>query len=238
MTGVDLESEWVRGAALRADRAGLGARCEFVRGDAMALPFADATFDLATCQTVLIHVSDPRAALKEMMRVTRPRGLVLAVEPCNMASAGVFSSVTDSFPTDVVAAMLRFHLTCQRGKRAMGQGFNSVGDLLPGMIAELGARDIRVYMSDRATSMYSPYDQPHQRAEVAQLKDWHARGHWVWDRATTMQYYLAGGGEESDFERLWQQAGHQMGAEIAAMEAGTYHCGNPHITYLVSGRRP
>ncbi|MFO0855904.1 MAG: methyltransferase domain-containing protein [Phycisphaerales bacterium] len=236
ITGVDREEEWIRGAALRADRAGLGTRCEFVRGDAMALPFADGTFDMATCQTVLIHLPDPKLALREMMRVTKPGGIVLAVEPCNMASMGVFSSVTDSFPTDVLAAMLRFHLTCQRGKRAMGLGFNSLGDLVPGMMAQLGLKDIRVYMSDRASPMYPPYDLPHQKAELAQLKDWHSRGHWIWDRETTRQYYLAGGGSEDDFENLWQQAGRQMAAEIAAMDAGTYHCGNAPITYLVSGR--
>ena len=237
LTGVDQEAQWVRGAALRAERAGLANRFTFRQGDATALPFADGTFDMATCQTVLIHLADPKAALKEMMRVTKPGGLVLAVEPCNMASMGVFSSVTDTFPTDVVAATLAFHLTLQRGKRALGKGFNSLGDLVPGLMAELGARDIRVYMSDRATPMFPPYDQPHQRAELAQFKDWHAREHWVWDRATTMQYYLAGGGAEQNFVYLWQQAGRQMAAELAAMEAGTYHCGNPHITYLVSGRK-
>jgi len=236
LTGVDQEAQWVRGAALRAEHAGLADRCTFVQGDAEALPFANGTFDMTTCQTVLIHLSDPKAALKEMMRVTKPGGLVLAVEPCNMASTGVFSSVTDSFPTDVVAVMLGFHLTLQRGKRALGKGFNSLGDLVPGLMSELGAKDIRVYMSDRATPMFPPYDQPHQRAELAQLKDWHARGHWVWDRTTTLQYYRAGGGDEHNFERLWQQAGRQLQAEIAAMDAGTYHCGNPHITYLVSGR--
>jgi ubiquinone/menaquinone biosynthesis C-methylase UbiE len=238
LTGVDQEAQWVGAAALRAQHAGLAPRCSFVQGDALALPFPDAAFDMTTCQTVLIHVSNPRAALREMMRVTRPGGLVLAVEPCNMASVGVFSSVTDTFPTEVVAATLAFHLTLQRGKRALAKGFNSLGDLVPGLMAELGARDIRVYMSDRATPMFPPYDQPHQQAELAQLKDWHARGHWIWDRATTLQYYLAGGGHEHAFEHLWQQAGRQMGAEIAAMDAGTYHCANPHITYLVAGRTP
>jgi ubiquinone/menaquinone biosynthesis C-methylase UbiE len=236
-TGVDREDAWVRGAAERAARAGLGERCEFVRGDANTLPFADATFDLTTCQTVLIHLPDPKRALREMLRVTRPGGLVLAAEPSNMASMGVVSSVTDGYPTEVVASMLRFHLMLQRGKRALGLGFNSLGDLLPGLMAEAGARDIRVYMSDRASAMFPPHDRPDQRAEVAQLKDWHARGHWVWDRATTREYFLAGGGDEAEFEPLWQQAGRQMSDEIAAMDAGTYHCGSAGTTYLVSGRR-
>lgn len=236
-SGVDREEEWVRKATQRMNDAGLGDRCEFARGDAMSLPFADQSFDLTTCQTVLIHVKDPKGAIKEMMRVTKPGGLVLTVEPCNMASMGVFTSVTDSFPTEVVAATLRFHLILQRGKRALGLGFNSLGDLVPGMMAELGLHDIRVYMSDRATPMYPPYDKPHQRAEAKQWKDWHARGHWVWDKATTRQYFLAGGGDEREFEGLWEQAGRQMAAEIAAIEAGTFHCGNPHITYLIAGRK-
>lgn len=237
LVGIDREAEWVRGATARAVQAGLTARCEYIQGDAAALPFADNTFDMATCQTVLIHLADPRAALREMLRVVKPGGLMLAVEPCNMASMGIFSSVTDAYPTEIVAATLRFHLTLQRGKRALGEGFNSVGDLVPGMMAEVGACDIRVYMSDRATSMYPPYDKPEQRAEIAQLKDWHSRGHWVWDRATTLRYYLAGGGTKHDFEPLWQQAGRQMGEEVAAMHAGTYHCGNAHVTYLVAGTK-
>jgi hypothetical protein len=155
-----------------------------------------------------------------------------------MASMAVFSSVTDTFPTEVVASTLRVHLMLQRGKRALGKGFNSLGDLVPGLMAATGATRIRTYMSDRATPMHPPYDAPHQQAEIAQFKDWYARKHWMWERPTALEYFLAGGGNEAEFEELWQQAGRQMAAEIAAMEAGTYHCGNPHITYLVSGRKP
>ncbi|MEI7658473.1 MAG: methyltransferase domain-containing protein [Phycisphaerae bacterium] len=236
-TGVDREERWVRDAAVAAERAGLAGRSRFVQGDVAALPFPDDSFDLTTCQTVLMHVADPERALREMIRVTRPGGLVLAVEPSNMAQMGIFSSVTDAFPAETLVSSLRFHLILQRGKRALGEGFNSLGDLLPGLMAKTGLRDLRTYMSDRATPMHPPFDRPHQRAEVAQLRDWHGRGHWVWDEATTRRYFLAGGGEASEFEGLWQQAGRQMGAELAAMEAGHYHCGNGTVTYIVSGRK-
>lgn len=76
----------------------------------MALPFTDGAFDMVTCQTVLIHIAEPKAAFKEMMRSTKPGGLVLTVEPCHMGSMGFFSSMTDTFPIDVVAATLGFHL--------------------------------------------------------------------------------------------------------------------------------
>ena len=102
VTGVDLTESAIALARANFAQQGLTADLRVANGE--ALPFADGTFDLATCQTVLIHLPDPSLALREMMRVVRPGGLVLAVEPCNMASMGVFSSVTDSFPTDLIAA--------------------------------------------------------------------------------------------------------------------------------------
>jgi len=72
--------------------------------------------------------------------VTKPSGLVLAVKLCDIASIGFFSSMTYTFPIDVVAATLGFHLTLQRGKRALGKGFNSLGDLVPRLMADLERR--------------------------------------------------------------------------------------------------
>jgi hypothetical protein len=92
-------------------------------------------------------------------------------------------------------------------------------------------------MSDRAVPMLPPYDQPHQVAERKQFRDWYAREFWMWEKAETKRYFTAGGGSDGEFERLWQLAGRQMAAEIAATDAGTFHCANPHITYLVAGRK-
>ncbi|MCL3776932.1 MULTISPECIES: demethylmenaquinone methyltransferase [unclassified Actinomyces] len=53
---------------------------EFVAGDAMALPFADASFDIVTISYGLRNVQDTLAALSEMRRVTRPGGRVVIAE--------------------------------------------------------------------------------------------------------------------------------------------------------------
>ena len=45
-----------------------------------ALPFADASFDLAAAITVLCHVPERADVLREMARVTRPGGTVLIVD--------------------------------------------------------------------------------------------------------------------------------------------------------------
>jgi SAM-dependent methyltransferase len=51
---------------------------ELTTGDAMALPYPDKNVDVATMALVLFFVPDPRKGLAEMIRVTRPGGLVAA----------------------------------------------------------------------------------------------------------------------------------------------------------------
>ncbi len=49
---------------------------EFQNGDVYSLDFPDGTFDVAHAHQVLQHLTDPVAALREMMRVTKKGGLV------------------------------------------------------------------------------------------------------------------------------------------------------------------
>jgi ubiquinone/menaquinone biosynthesis C-methylase UbiE len=46
----------------------------FMSGDAAALPFLDASFDIAVCRFALHHLEDPSVALAEMRRCLRPGG--------------------------------------------------------------------------------------------------------------------------------------------------------------------
>jgi ubiquinone/menaquinone biosynthesis C-methylase UbiE len=51
---------------------------KFSRGDAMALPFAENTFDAAVMALVIFFVPDPAKGVAEMVRVVRPGGTVAA----------------------------------------------------------------------------------------------------------------------------------------------------------------
>lgn len=78
-------------AAGKRARPGL----RLLAGDALALPFADATFDAVTISFGLRNVHDPRAALAELRRVTRPGGRLLVCEfshPVNRAFRVVYLS--------------------------------------------------------------------------------------------------------------------------------------------------
>ncbi|MGW6378340.1 class I SAM-dependent methyltransferase [Rhodococcus sp. NPDC055112] len=69
--GVDPSAGFLAAAALRSDE-----RAEFRLGSAAAIPAADGELDRVVSALVLNFVPDPRAALAEMIRVTRPAGLV------------------------------------------------------------------------------------------------------------------------------------------------------------------
>jgi ubiquinone/menaquinone biosynthesis C-methylase UbiE len=61
-----------------ARRRMAGGPARFQRGDAMALPWADGTFDVAVMALVIFFVPEPARAVAEMARVVRPGGGVCA----------------------------------------------------------------------------------------------------------------------------------------------------------------
>ncbi|MBV2360623.1 class I SAM-dependent methyltransferase [Thalassococcus sp. CAU 1522] len=68
VTGVDFADDMV--AAAHARFPGL----RFDSGDALSLPYADASFDIVASNIVLFHVTDPARAIAEAARVLRPGG--------------------------------------------------------------------------------------------------------------------------------------------------------------------
>ncbi len=65
---------------------------DFVAGDATNLPFADNSFDATTISFGLRNVIDPKKALREMLRVTRPGGNLVVAEFSHPTNA-VFRTV-------------------------------------------------------------------------------------------------------------------------------------------------
>jgi ubiquinone/menaquinone biosynthesis C-methylase UbiE len=74
VTGVDMTASRVRGATELTAAARLTERVRFVVGNALALPFADASFTLAIAQEAFAHVPHKPQLVAELARVLRPGG--------------------------------------------------------------------------------------------------------------------------------------------------------------------
>jgi ubiquinone/menaquinone biosynthesis C-methylase UbiE len=72
LTGLDIEPRFLEDARLRLDRAGITA--ELVPGDARALPFPAASFDLVIDFGTCYHIARAEDALREVARVLAPGG--------------------------------------------------------------------------------------------------------------------------------------------------------------------
>jgi ubiquinone/menaquinone biosynthesis C-methylase UbiE len=75
VVGLDLSRETLALARRDAEARGL-TNLIYEEGSAYALRFPDGTFDVAYAHQVLQHLSEPGAALREMLRVLRPGGLI------------------------------------------------------------------------------------------------------------------------------------------------------------------
>ena len=74
VTGVDIAPYLIEQAVARAEKAGVSA--EFDVGDAEALPYEDATFDVVITMFGAMFAPRPEVTANELMRVCRPGGIV------------------------------------------------------------------------------------------------------------------------------------------------------------------
>ncbi len=243
VVGIDREPKWIedancrfsRGEALPTQKSGLEQRFSYELGTAEAIPFPDCAFDLVTCQTLLIHVPNPIAALQEMLRVLKPGGLLVVAEPNNLANRLMFSNLSAGESIEQICQDVEFHMTCERGKIKLGEGNNSLGDLIPGYFAEIGLQNIQVYIGDKTSPMFPPYASKEQQVSKQGCLDWIDRGTWEQDEA--LRYFLAGGGTAAAFETHWLRMlqGNQLVKQSLLNE--TFHSSGGAMMYLISGRK-
>jgi len=86
--GADASEEMLRRAVHKARHEGVV--LELARADAGNLPYADSSFDAATCCGALHLLPDPEGALREMARVLRPEGLLVVTTLVDEPPFGAF----------------------------------------------------------------------------------------------------------------------------------------------------
>jgi len=109
VTGIDFAPQMLAEAEKKAAAQGVAVR--FEEGDAEALRFADASFDLVMTRHVLWTLPHPEAAIDEWLRVLRPGGRLAVVDsqfdpstalvergPRNARSSSEYATIGDRLP--------------------------------------------------------------------------------------------------------------------------------------------
>jgi ubiquinone/menaquinone biosynthesis C-methylase UbiE len=130
--GVDLEEAHLERA--RARCAPFGDRVRFEHGDALALHYPDATFDLVVCRHVLQAVPDAARVTAEIHRVLRPGGRAhLLAEDYGMLLAHPMERDSDDF-WQKIPPVFGASVGCEM----------HIGRKMLPILHDLGMRDIRV----------------------------------------------------------------------------------------------
>jgi ubiquinone/menaquinone biosynthesis C-methylase UbiE len=80
VVGVDIEDSQVEVASKAAEDEKLK-NISFQKADILNLPFDVDTFDVVFTRATLYHLKDYRKAIREMLRVVKPQGIISAREP-------------------------------------------------------------------------------------------------------------------------------------------------------------
>lgn len=117
---------------------------EFTAGDAMDLPFEDASFDAVTISFGLRNIADPSVGLQEMLRVTKPGGRLAVMEFSNPTFAP-FNTVYNEYLMRALPPVARAVSSNPEAYVYLAESIRAWPgqDELAAMIGEAGWSDIR-----------------------------------------------------------------------------------------------
>ena len=128
---------------------------EFYEGSIYETPFSDNSFDVAMTHTVLMHVPYPEKVLQEMIRVTRPDGLVITCEANRNAHTAMLHIDEVNHQETVPLALFQ---TINREIRKRTGVDHNIGAKLPVLMHKAGLKQVQVRVSDAACFLCPPLD--------------------------------------------------------------------------------
>ena len=103
-TVLDLTEPMLIEGRKRAEAEQMASSLDWVTGDAMALPFADNTFDVYTISFGIRNVTRPIEALQEAYRVLKPGGRLMVLEFSQLPNEGM-QKLYDLYSFNVIPRM-------------------------------------------------------------------------------------------------------------------------------------
>ncbi len=236
VTAVDSDPKWGKeNEQLKDIFAAKGIGFQMKEADVLNLPFEDNSFDAVTCQTVLIHIQNPLEALKEMKRVLKPNGILFCAEPNNLVAWILKDSISANLDIDEIIEWFTYGLIKEKGKIRMGNGDNSIGDLLSGLFCRLGLKDVNAYLSDKANVINPPYESK----EISSMLEFRLDNKYeeFMKAETEAQFAVFGDKFDSIRDKMLTKKDMYKSDLRTAIKKEEYYDVSTALMYLVSGRK-
>jgi SAM-dependent methyltransferase len=238
--GIDQEPQWIEQARTRlgaaiAEKA--GCELELLLADAHHLPVESESLDMATCQAVLMHVRNPAQVLSEMIRVVRPGGLVLCVEPDRLLNYVPTDSIALGWSPEEHGELWMFWHYCRLGRVRCGEGDLAMGARLAELLVEQGLEHVQVFLRDKVFPITPPYDSEENRRWFRELFNSDGSQN-LFEPDRLVEWARAGGATEEFARRQvsrllgWLD---EMRSEVADNK---YASPGGGVMYVVAARKP
>ena len=142
-TGVDISEELINKG--KEIFKGLPFNHKFILSSANNVPEKDDTFDIAICNSVLMHIPEPDAVLAEMKRITKNDGMIITCESnWNAVNALLYiDGIKKSKITDLGFLQILFERIHEKTKTD-----GNIGMKMPVIMARNNIKNIQARISD------------------------------------------------------------------------------------------
>ncbi|MCB1501917.1 MAG: methyltransferase domain-containing protein [Bauldia sp.] len=161
VTGIDMNAGRIEGARTLTAMAGLDGRVGFEIGNALAMPFADGSFDVLISQEAFCHVPDKRRLVGECARVLKAGGRIAFTDI--LATARTDDATRARLGKEMTFQELGSLESYSRALDEAGCAVESVEDL---------GEDWRVILVDRLAMYRRLKDQTVERFGLAHYEKW------------------------------------------------------------------
>jgi len=221
VTCVDFESHWLDKVRQTLERVHGGRRIETILADVHDLPMTDESFDLVTCQTLLMHCKNPARIAEEMLRVTKPGGHVLVIEPTNILNRMQFFDAVVHLSAMEQTTLYHIWACYHAGQKELTGADHDIAPLVPEIFRQAGCEDIQVYQNDK---VFLDMDASENFLSMAV----------EYEKRSFIEYALAGGASYEDIEQARKvfESFKSVGMERRAL------CSTPVRSFIAIGRKP
>ena len=204
--GVDVNKKLLHMARKAAARRKMGKLFRFVQGGALSIPLEDESVDVAMCQTLLMHLKEPESAVKEMIRITKKRGKVVAFEPSWEAGVG-WNNLREP-PIKERLEDLEFLSRIWEGQKRLGEGDVRIGEKVPYLFMRNGLKKIQALKNNKVGwALIPPYDTPELKQRIKmtlsslEKQKNKTSGEKRKEYLEGKRYYMAGGGDAESYKK-------------------------------------